>query len=181
MEWDEGSGGGRSRLGTSVSLRVDSVSKTKLRQEKEKEKEFRVPKTAGPHSHGSAACNECGGLCCGIWLRSGHCPTGRHLHGDTCSVWSSMAGPGDERCPEGKEAEARPPRTVVSFWSRRTAFLMARALGLEHLGHLTLISQTVGSLEQHEWRQDFHTGAARSGWLGLWCLILSRKQEVDGL
>lgn len=49
MEWDKGSRGERSRLGTSVSLRVDSTSKTKLRQEKEKEKEFRIPKTSDPH------------------------------------------------------------------------------------------------------------------------------------
>lgn len=88
--------------GTSGDSKGDSVSKTKLRQEKEKEKEFRMPETAAPRECGSAACSKCGGLCCGIWLRGGHCPTGRHLHGTLAPVWSSMAGPGDEKWPEGK-------------------------------------------------------------------------------
>lgn len=94
--WEKG------RLKISVILRMDSVSKTRLRQEKEKEKNFRMPKTADPHLHDSAACRKSGGPCCGIWLGGGHCPIGRHLHGGTSPLWSSTAGPGDERGPQGE-------------------------------------------------------------------------------
>lgn len=62
-----------------------------------------------------------------------------------------------------------------------SAFLMARALALEYLGHLTQISQTVEGSEHHGQRQDFHTRTPSSSWLGLGFLILSRKQKVDGL
>lgn len=63
--------------------------------------------------------------------------------GTLAPIWSSMAG------PERKGSWGYAAKNGVSFWSRRTAFLMARALSLEHLGHLTRISQTVEGLEQH--------------------------------
>lgn len=99
-----------------------------------------MPKTADLHWHGSAARSKCGCLCCAIWLRGGHrkAPSRGHLLPSE-APWQGLSG---------KETEAMLPR-MVSLQSRRTAFLMARALGLEHLGHLTRISQKVEGLEQH--------------------------------
>lgn len=79
VEWDKGSRG--EKLGTSMILRVDSVSKTKLRQEKEKEKKN------SECQRQQILTSKGGGSCCGIWLRSGRCSIGRHLHGAPARLW----------------------------------------------------------------------------------------------